>query len=223
MSKKNEKRTADNVIFKNDSIIKSNVKMIHECLNTLNHNYSKIKEYNAYLSHKVAYFLTFYSNSMDRQRKKFIGDAVKGEIATLLDTNNPFSSLEMVEGFYSELIQNYFLTKEGGQWCFKNNSPLKSLRFDLMKFCERFVEFDEDKDEFIINENEGLMMMDELTYTTKNDRQQKALDLLRAIDTNLNELSNLGLGGVITLNSPQCRFARNVPFGDIWRQITKLK
>ncbi len=218
-----EKEIKDNVIFKNDSKIKSNVKMIHECLNTLNHNYSKIKEYNAYLSHKVAYFLTFYCNSMDRQRKKFIGDAVKGEIATLLDNNNPFSSLEMVEGFYSEIIQNFFLTKEGGQWHYNSNSPIKSLRFDLMKFCERFVAFDADKDEFTINENEGLTMMDELTHTAQNARQQKALDLLRAIDNNLNELNDLGLGGLITLNSPRCRFSNNVPFADIWKNIQNIK
>ena len=218
-----EKEIKDNVVFKNDSKIKSNVKMIHECVNTLNHNYSKIKEYNAYLSYKVAYYLTFYKNDMDRQKKRQIGDTVKGEIATLLDTNNPFSSLEMVEGFYSEIIQNFFLTKEGGQWHYNNNSPLKSLRFELMKFCERFVEFDEDKDEFTINENEGLTMMDELTHTAKNAKQQKALDLLRAIDNNLKQLNDLGLCGVITLNSPKCRFSNKVPFADIWKNIQNIK
>ena len=92
-----------------------------------------------------------------------------------------------------------------------------------MKFCERFVEFDEKKDEFIINENESLTMMDELTHTAQNDKQQKALELYRQIDKCLNELAKIGLNGVITLNSPQCRFVPNVPFNDLYKVITKLK
>ena len=129
----------------------------------------------------------------------------------------------MVEGFFNDLKQSLFLTREMGMWFYRNDLPLKSLRFDQMKFCERFVEFDEKNDEFIINENEGLSMMEELTYTTKNDKQQKALELYRQIDNCLNELAKLGLNGVITLNSPQCRFVRNVPFGDLYKVIEKLK
>lgn len=160
---------------------------------------------------------------MDRQKQRFLDDKVKGEIATLLANNNPFNSVEMVEGFFNELKQHFFLIKEGGEWFYRNDLPLKSLKFDDMKFCERFVQFDEKNDEFTINENEALTMMDELTHTAKNDKQQKALDLLREIDKCLNELAKIGLNGVITLNSPQCRFAHNVPFGDLYKVITKLK
>lgn len=221
--KGNKKEIQDNIIYKDDSKIKNNVKLIHECVNALNHNYTKVKEYNAYLSHKVAYYLSFYKNECDRQKKRFLDEKVKEEIATLLANNNPFNSVEMVEGFFNDLKQHFFLKKEGGEWYYRNDLPLKSLRFDDMKFCERFVEFDEKNDEFKINENEGLSMMEELTYTTKNDKQQKALELLRSIDNCLNELAKLGLNGAITLNTPQCRFAPNVPFGDIYKVITKLK
>lgn len=224
MKRENKKEIKDNIIFKDDSQIKYNVKLIHDCVNALNYNYTKIKEYNAYLSHKVAYYLTFYKNYYDRQRKRFLDEKVKEEIAKLLSENNPFNSVEMVEGFFNDLKQHFFLIKEGGQWYYREHDlPLKSLMFDQMKFCERFVEFDEKNDEFIINENESLTMMEELTYTTKNDKQQKALELLRAIDNNLNELSKLGLNGAITLNTPQCRFVRNVPFSDLYKVITKLK
>lgn len=223
MKRESKKEIKDNVIYKDDSKIKNNVKLIHQCVNALNHNYTKVKEYNAYLSYKVAYYLSFYKNEYDRQKMRFLDEKVKEEIATLLDTNNPFNSVEMVEGFFNDLKQNFFLKKEGGEWFYRNDVPLKSLRFDQMAFCERFVEFDEKNDAFIINENEGLSMMEELTYTTKNDKQQKALELYRQIDNCLNELAKLGLNGVITLNSPQCRFVRNVPFGDLYKVITKLK
>lgn len=223
MKKETKKEIKDNIIYKDDSQIKNNVKLIHQCVNALNHNYTKIKEYNAYLSYKVAYYLTFFKHSLDRQKKRFLDEKVKEEIATLLDTNNPFNSIEMVEGFYNDLKQHFFLIKEGGEWFYRNDLSLKSLRFDQMKFCERFVEFDEKKDEFIINENEGLTMMEELTYTAQTDKQQKALELLREIDNNLTELNKLGLNGTITLNTPQCRFVRNVPFGDLYKVITKLK
>ena len=223
MKRESKKEIKDNIIYKDDSEIKSNVKLIHECVNALNHNYTKVKEYNAYLSPSVAYYLTFYKNSLDRQKKRFIDDKVKGEIATLLANNNPFNSVEMVEGFFNELKQNFFLKKEGGEWYYSNDLPLKSLRFDQMAFCERFIVFDEKNDEFIINENESLTMIDELTHTAQNDKQQKALELLREIDNNLTELSKIGLNGVITLNSPQCRFAPNVPFSDLYKVITKLK
>lgn len=224
MKKETKKEIQDNVIFKDDSQIKYNVKLIHECVTTLNHNYIKIKEYNAYLSHKVAYYLTFYKHSLDRQKKRFLDEKVKEEIAKLLSDNNPFNSVEMVESFFNELKQYFFLKKEGGQWYYREHDlPLKSLMFDQMKFCERFVEFDEKNDEFIINENEALTMMDELTHTAQNDKQQKALELLREIDNNLNELSKIGLNGVITLNTPQRRFAQNVPFSDLYKVITKLK
>ena len=223
MKKETKKEIKDNVIFKDDSEIKFNVKLIHQCVNALNHNYTKIKEYNAYLSHKVAYYLTFFKPSLDRQKQRLLDEKVKEEIAKLLSDNNPFNSVEMVEGFFNDLKQSLFLTREMGMWFYRNDLPLKSLRFDQMKFCERFVEFDEKNDEFIINENEGLSMMEELTYTTKNDKQQKALELYRQIDNCLNELAKLGLNGVITLNSPQCRFVRNVPFGDLYKVIEKLK
>ncbi len=223
MKKETKKEIQDNIIFKDDSKIKNNVKLIHECVNALNHNYTKIKEYNAYLSHKVAYYLTFYKNEYDRKRKRFLDDRVKEEIATLLANNNPFNSVEMVEGFFNELKQHFFLRKEGGEWYYNTNTPLKSLKFDQMAFCERFVVFDEKNDEFIINENEALTMMDELTHTAQNDKQKKALELLRSIDNSLTELSKIGLNGVITLNSPQCRFAPNVPFSDLYKVITKLK
>lgn len=223
MKKESKKEIKDNIIFKDDSKIKNNVKLIHQCVNALNHNYTKVKEYNAYLSPSVAYYLTFFKHSLDRQKKRFLDEKVKEEIATLLDTNNPFNSIEMVEGFYNDLKQHFFLIKEGGEWFYRNDLPLKSLRFDQMKFCERFVEFDEKKDEFIINEDEGLTMINELTHTAQNDKQQKALELLREIDNNLNELSKIGLNGVITLNSPQCRFVPNVPFSDLYKVITKLK
>ena len=224
MKKESKKEIKDNIIYKDDSNIKNNVKLIHQCVNTLNYNYSKIKEYNAYLSHKVAYYLTFYKNYYERQRKRYIDDRVKAEIATLLANNNPFNSVEMVEGFYNDLKQYFFLIKEGGQWYYREHDlPLKSLKFDDMKFCERFVEFDEKNDEFIINENESLTMMDELTHKATNDKQQKALELYRQIDNCLNELAKLGLNGVITLNSPQCRFVRNVPFSDLYKVIKKLK
>lgn len=221
--KGNKKEIKDNIIYKDESKIKSNVKLIHQCVNTLNYNYTKVKEYNAYLSHKVAYYLSFYKNEYDRKRKRFIDDKVKGEIAKLLSENNPFNSVEMVESYYNDLKQYLFYRKEGGEWYYNTNTPLKSLRFDKMKFCERFVVFDENNDEFIINENESLTMMDELTHTAQNDKQQKALNLLRAIDNNLTELNKLGLNGAITLNTAQCRFAPNVPFSDLYRQITKLK
>lgn len=223
MKKETKKEIKDNIIYKDESKIKSSVKLIHQCVNALNHNYTKIKEYNAYLSYKVAYYLTFYKNEYDRQRKRYIDEKVKEEIATLLETNNPFNSAEMVESYYNDLKQYLFYRKEGGEWFYNNNSPLKSLRFDQMKFCERFVEFDEKNDEFIINENESLTMMDELTHTAQNDKQQKALELLRSIDNCLNELAKLGLNGAITLNTPQCRFAPNVPFSDLYKVITKLK
>lgn len=223
MKKENKKEMQDNVIYKDDSKIKNNVKLIHECVNALNHNYTKIKEYNAYLTYKVAYYLTFYKNDMNRVKARQIDDAVKVEISKLLSENNPFNSVEMVEGFFNELKQNFFLKKEGGEWYYNTNTPLKSLKFEQMKFCERFVEFDTDKDEFIINENEGLTMMEELTYTAQNDKQQKALELLREMDFNLNELAKIGLNGAITLNTPQCRFVQNVPFGDLYKVITKLK
>lgn len=223
MKRESKKEIKDNIIYKDDSKIKNNVKLIHQCVNALNHNYTKVKEYNAYLSHKVAYYLTFYKNEYDRQKKRFLDDKVKGEIAKLLSENNPFNSAEMVDGFFNELKQHFFLIKEGGEWFYRNDLPLKSLRLDDMKFCERFVEFDEKNDEFIINENESLTMIDELTHKATNDKQQKALELYRQIDKCLNELAKLGLNGVITLNSPQCRFVRNVPFSDLYRQITKLK
>lgn len=223
MKKETKKEIKDNIIYKDDSKIKNNVKLIHQCVNALNHNYTKIKEYNGYLSHKVAYYLTFYKNEYDRQRKRFIDDKVKGEIAKLLSDNNPFNSVEMVESYYNDLKQYLFYRKEGGEWFYNNNSPLKSLKFDQMKFCERFVEFDEKNDEFKINENEGLIMINELTHTAQNDKQQKALELLRSIDNCLNELAKLGLNGAITLNTPQCRFAPNVPFSDLYKVITKLK
>lgn len=223
MKKETKKEIKDNIIYKDDSKIKNNVKLIHQCVNALNHNYTKIKEYNAYLNHNVAYYLTFYKNEYDRQRKRYIDDKVKGEIATLLANNNPFNSVEMVESYYNDLKQYLFYRKEGGEWFYRNDLPLKSLKFDDMKFCERFVEFDADKDEFTINENEAFTMMDELTHTAQNDKQQKALNLLRAIDNNLTELNKLGLNGAITLNTPQCRFAPNVPFSDLYKQITKLK
>lgn len=223
MKKENKKEIQDNIIYKDDSKIKNNVKLIHECVNTLNYNYAKIKEYNPYLSHKVAYYLTFYKNDMNRVKARQIDDAVKVEISKLLSENNPFNSVEMVEGFFNDLKQNFFLIKEGGEWYYNTNTPLKSLRFDKMKFCERFVEFDTDKDEFIINENESLTMMDELTHTAQNDKQKKALDLLREIDNSLTELSKIGLNGAITLNTAQCRFAPNVPFSDLYKVIKKLK
>lgn len=223
MKKEAKKEIKDNIIFKDDTKIKSNVKLIHQCVTILNHNYIKVKEYNAYLSHKVAYYLSFYKNEYDRKRKRFIDDKVKGEIAKLLSENNPFNSVEMVESYYNDLKQYLFYRKEGGEWFYNNNSPLKSLKFDEMKFCERFVEFDTDKDEFIINENESLTMMDELTHTAQNDKQQKALELLRSIDNSLTELNKIGLNGAITLNTQQCRFAPNVPFSDLYKVITKLK
>lgn len=223
MKKETKKEIKDSIIYKDDSKIKNNVKLIHQCVNALNHNYTKVKEYNAYLSYKVAYYLTFYKNYMDIQKQRFLDDRVKEEIAKLLSENNPFNSAEMVEGFFNELKQHFFLIKEGGEWFYRNDLPLKSLRFDDMKFCERFVKFDEKKDVFIINENESLTMMEELTYTTKNDKQQKALELLREIDNNLNELAKIGLNGAITLNTAQCRFAQNVPYSDLYKVITKLK
>lgn len=223
MKKETKKEIKYNIIYKDESKIKSNVKLIHQCVNALNHNYTKVKEYNAYLSPSVAYYLTFFKHSLDRQKKRFLDEKVKEEIAKLLSENNPFNSVEMVESFFNELKQYFFLKKEGGEWFYNNNSPLKSLKFNDMKFCERFVEFDTDKDEFIINENESLTMMDELTHTAQNDKQQKALNLLRAIDNNLTELNKLGLNGAITLNTPQCRFVRNVPFSDLYKVITKLK
>lgn len=223
MKKETKKEIKDNVIFKDDSEIKNNIKLIHQCVNALNHNYTKVKEYNAYLSYKVAYYLTFFKHSLDRQKKRFLDEKVKEEIAKLLSENNPFNSAEMVDGFFNELKQNFFLKKEGGEWYFRNDLPLMPLKFDDLKFCERFVKFDEKNDEFIINENESLTMMEELTHTAQNDKQQKALELYRQIDNCLNELAKLGLNGVITLNSPQCRFVRNVPFGDLYKVITKLK
>lgn len=223
MKRESKKEIKDNIIYKDDSKIKNNVKLIHECVNALNHNYTKVKEYNAYLSPSVAYYLTFFKHSLDRQKKRFLDEKVKEEIAKLLSENNPFNSVEMVESFFNELKQYFFLKKEGGEWYFRNDLPLMPLKFDQMAFCERFVVFDEKNDEFIINENEALTMMDELTHTAKNDKQQKALELYRQIDNCLNELSKLGLNGVITLNSPQCRFVRNVPFGDLYKVITKLK
>ena len=223
MKKENKKEIQDNIIYKDDSKIKNNVKLIHQCVNTLNYNYAKIKEYNAYLNHKVAYYLTFFKNGMDMQKKRFLNEKVKEEIATLLANNNPFISVEMVEGFFNDLMQSLFLTREMGMWFYKEQPLLKSLKFDQMAFCERFVVFDEKNDEFIINENESLTMIDELTHTAQNDKQKKALDLLREINNNLNELSKIGLNGAITLNTPQCRFVPNVPFNDLYKVITKLK
>lgn len=223
MKKESKKEIKDNIIYKDDNKIKNNVKLIHQCVNALNHNYTKVKEYNAYLSYKVAYYLTFYKNGMDIQKQRFLDDRVKEEIAKLLSDNNPFNSVEMVEGFFNDLKQSLFLTMEMGMWFYRNDLPLKSLNFDDMKFCERFVQFDEKNDEFIINENESLAMMDELTYKAQNDKQQKALDILKNINAEIDELDKIGLKNLFTINTNKGRFCTKLRLQDFWRTIQNLK
>ena len=223
MKKETKKEIKDNIIYKDDNKIKNNVKLIHQCVNALNHNYTKVKEYNAYLSYKVAYYLTFYKNYMDIQKQRFLDDRVKEEIAKLLSENNPFNSAEMVDGFFNELKQSLFLTREMGMWFYRNDLPLKSLKFDDMKFCERFVQFDEKNDEFIMNENEILAMMDELTYKAQNDKQQKALDILKNINAEIEELDKIGLKNLFTINTKKGRFCTKLRLQDFWRTIQNLK
>lgn len=92
-----------------------------------------------------------------------------------------------------------------------------------MKFAERFIEFDNDKDEFIINENASLKMMDELTYKAQNSKQQRALDILKNINAEIEELEKIGLKNLFTINTNKGRFCHTLRLQDFVRDIHKLK
>lgn len=223
MKKDNEKGVVDSIIFKDENKIKNNVKMIHKCLDALNANYITIKKYNAYLSHQIAFYLTFYNESHNNNKKDIINNLVKGELNKILNEQNPFNNEEMLTSYFNDLKEKMFYTREQGMLVVNPNSPIKSLKYDLMKFAERFIEFDNDKDEFIINENASLQMMDDLTHKTQNSKQQKVLEILKNINNEIEELKKLGLKNWFTINTNKGRFCTNLRLQDFVRDIKKLK
>lgn len=223
MKKDNEKGLVDSIIYKNESKIKSNIKMIHKCLETLNANYITIKKYNAYLSHKIAFYITFYNESHKNNKKDIINRLIKDELNKILNELNPFNNEEMVNSYLSDLKETLLYTREKGMLVVNPNSPIITLRYDFMKFAERFIEFDNDKDEFIINENESLQMMDDLTYKSQNSKQQKALDILKNINAEIEELEKIGLKNLFTINTNKGRFCTKLRLQDFVREIHKLK
>lgn len=223
MKKDNEKGIVDSIIYKNESKIKSNIKMIHKCLNALNENYITIKKYNAYLSHKIAFYITFYNESHNNNKKDIINNLIKGELNKILNEQNPFNNEEMLTSYFNDMKETLLYSRENGMLVFNPNSPIKSLKYDLMKFAERFIEFDNDKDEFIINENESLTMIDELTHKAQNSKQQKALDILKNINAEIDELDKIGLKNLFTINTLKSRFCTKLRLQDFVRDIHKLK
>lgn len=223
MKKDNEKGVVDSIIFKDENKIKNNVKMIHKCLDVLNANYITIKKYNAYLSYKIAFYITFYNESHNNNKKDIINNLVKGELNNILNEQNPFNNEEMLTSYFNDLKEKMFYTREQGMLVVNPNSPIKSLKFDLMKFAERFITFDDDKDVFVINENESLQMMDDLTHKTQNLKQQKALDILKNINAEIDELNKIGLKNLFTINTIKGRFCHKLRLQDFVRDIKKLK
>lgn len=223
MKKENNKGVVDSIIFKDESKIKSNIKMIHKCLEALNANYITIKKYNAYLSHKIAFYITFYNESHNNNKKDIINRLIKDELNKILNELNPFNNEEMVNSYLSDLKETLLYTREQGMLVVNPNSPIISLKFDLMKFAERFITFDDDKDVFVINENESLTMMDELTHKAQNSKQQKALEILKNINNEIEELNKLGLKNLFTINTLKGRFCHKLRLQDFVRDIHKLK
>lgn len=223
MKKENDKGVVDSIIFKDESKIKSNIKMIHKCLETLNANYITIKKYNAYLSHKIAFYISFYNESNNNNKKDIINNLVKVELNKILNELNPFNNEEMVNSYLSDLKETLLFTREQGMLVVNPNSPIKSLRYNLMKFAEKYIMFDEVKDEFIINENASLQMMDDLTHKAQNSKQQKALVILKNINNEIEELYKLGLKNLFTINTNKGRFCTKLRLQDFVRDIHKLK
>ena len=223
MKKDNEKGVVNSIIFKDENKIKNNIKMIHKCLDVLNANYITIKKYNAYLSHQIAFYISFYNVSHNNNKKDIINNLIKGELNKILNELNPFNNEEMVNSYLSDLKETLLYTREKGMLVVNPNSPIISLKFDLMKFAERFIIFDDDKDEFIINENASLQMMDDLTHKAQNSKQQKALEILKNINNEIEELKKLGLKNLFTINTNKGRFCTNLRLQDFVRDIHKLK
>lgn len=223
MKKENDKGAVNSIIFKDENKIKNNVKMIHKCLDVLNANYITIKKYNAYLSHKIAFYITFYNESHNNNKKDIINRLIKDELNKILNELNPFNNEEMVNSYLSDLKETLLYSRENGMLVFNPNSPIKSLKFDLMKFAENYIMFDEVKDEFIINENASLQMMDDLTHKAQNPKQQKALDILKNINAEIEELEKIGLKNLFTINTNKGRFCHKLRLQDFVRDIQKLK
>lgn len=223
MKKDNEKGVVNSIIFKDENKIKNNIKIIHKCLDVLNANYITIKKYNAYLSHKIAFYITFYNSSYNNNKKDIINNLIKGELDKILNEQNPFNNEEMLTSYFNDMKETLLYSRENGMLVFNPNSPIISLKYDLMKFSERFIEFDEEKDVFVINENESLQMMDDLTHKAHNSKQQKALEILKNINNEIEELEKLGLKNLFTINTNKGRFCTNLRLQDFVRDIHKLK
>lgn len=223
MKKENDKGAVNSIIFKDENKIKNNVKMIHKCLDVLNANYITIKKYNAYLSHKIAFYITFYNESHNNNKKDIINNLIKGELNKILNEQNPFNNEEMLTSYLNDMKETLLYTREQGMLVVNPNSPIITLRYDFLKFAERFIEFDNDKDVFVINENESLQMMDDLTHKAHNSKQQKALEILKNINNEIEELKQLGLKNLFTINTNKGRFCTKLRLQDFVSDIKKLK
>lgn len=230
----NEPKGAYTLIYRDETKIKNNVNNINKFVKIFNENYKRVKEINPFLSERITFLHTFFR--YDNKSSSIIKKEIKDELFKCLQSENPYNNNEMVNELARELINKLHFNYEGEMinGCKQLskegvNGNLKTISINQKPFCERFISFDVDKDEFIINENACLKMMDDLSYYCQNSKQEKAVKLLNEINKNLTELKELGLRnignlGVGGIGEYPSKYLKNIlSLTQNWHKIRKLK
>ena len=206
-----------NIIYRNSEKINSEIDTLQKAVNILNTNYHIIKQYNEFLTPKIAYL-----HSFARPHGKDYYDLlrlVKIELTSILDKANPFNSPEMADKFANDLNKYLHLNTRddanGNTYLFSEGTGgnIKTIIAANRKLVDSYISFNAKADKYEIAATAEKQITDKHTKTATTDKQKKTLEILQQIDDNMMKLNELGVNFI---NVNHCR---RVPFATLYRYI----
>ena len=182
-----EKRKFENnmkktLIYKDKESIKEILNNANSLVNTLNENYKKIKSLDKAYSYRIVIHATFFNSYKNDLKER---NELCQLIANELKISNKFTPKDVILDYIKkELLQKLFYNERDADQNTAYYFELQQKNLQTLQSNStvdkilKYVEFDDNKDLFKVNDSFKNDIEDENTFYTQNERQEKVLKAL---------------------------------------------